>query len=38
MPPWLPAGTRINLMPTDIAAVVQSNPANLKRFAELFGN
>jgi iron(III) transport system substrate-binding protein len=38
MPPWLPAGTRINLMPTDIGAVVQSNAANLKRFAELFGN
>ena len=28
----------INLMPTDIASVVQSNSANLKRFAELFGN
>ncbi|HSV20740.1 MAG TPA: ABC transporter substrate-binding protein [Casimicrobiaceae bacterium] len=38
MPAWLPAGTRINLMPTDIASVVQSNSANLKRFAELFGN
>lgn len=38
MPAWLPAGTRINLMPTDIAGVVQSNSANLKRFADLFGN
>jgi len=38
MPSWLPAGTKINLMPTDIGSVVQSNSANLKRFAELFGN
>ena len=38
MPSWLPAGTKINLMPTDIPGVVQSNGANLKRFAELFGN
>jgi len=37
-PSWLPPGTRINLMPTDIGKVVQSNSANLKRFAELFGN
>ena len=38
MPAWYPAGAKINLMPTDIAKVVQSNSANLKRFAELFGN
>jgi iron(III) transport system substrate-binding protein len=37
-PSWLPPGTRIKLMPTDIAMVVQTNNANLKRFAELFGN
>ena len=38
MPSWYPAGAKINLMPTDISRVVQSNGANLKRFAELFGN
>ena len=38
MPSWYPAGAKINLMPTDIPKVVQSNSANLKRFAELFGN
>ena len=38
MPAWYPTGAKINLMPTDIAKVVQSNSANLKRFAELFGN
>lgn len=38
MPSWYPAGAKINLMPTDIAKVVQANSANLKRFAELFGN
>ena len=37
MPSWYPAGAKINLMPTDIAKVVQSNSANLTRFAELFG-
>jgi iron(III) transport system substrate-binding protein len=37
MPSWYPAGTKINLMPTDITKVVQSNSANLQRFAELFG-
>jgi iron(III) transport system substrate-binding protein len=37
-PAWLPAGTRINIMPTDIAKVAEANSANLKRFAELFGN
>ncbi len=38
MPSWLPAGTRINIMPTDIAKVAEANSANLKRFAEIFGN
>jgi iron(III) transport system substrate-binding protein len=38
MPSWYPAGAKINLMPTDISKVVQTNSANLKRFAELFGN
>jgi len=37
MPSWFPQGTRINIMPTNISAVVQSNSANLKRFADLFG-
>ncbi len=37
MPSWYPAGVKINLMPTDISKVVQSNSANLQRFAELFG-
>ena len=38
MPSWLPAGTRIRLMPIDIARVAATNGANLKHFAELFGN
>jgi iron(III) transport system substrate-binding protein len=38
MPAWLPPGTKINVMPTNTAAVVQSNSTNLKRFADLFGN
>ena len=38
MPSWLPPGTKINVMPTDIAKVSEANSANLKRFAELFGN
>ncbi len=37
-PAWLPAGTRIHIMPTDIAKVSEANSANLKRFADLFGN
>ena len=37
-PAWLPAGTRIHIMPTDIGKVAEANSANLKRFAELFGN
>lgn len=38
MPSWYPAGTSIKLMPTDIGGVVSTNSANLKRFADLFGN
>lgn len=38
MPAWYPAGYKIQIMPTDIARVVQTNSANLKRFAELFGS
>jgi hypothetical protein len=38
MPAWYPAGVKINLMPTDIPKVVQTNSANLKRFSDLFGN
>ena len=38
MPSWLPAGTKITSMPTDIAKVADANSANLKRFADLFGN
>jgi len=38
MPSWYPAGTKIKLMPTDIASVVKDNNANLKRFAQIFGN
>jgi iron(III) transport system substrate-binding protein len=37
-PSWLPAGTKIHVMPTDIGRVMQTNTASLKRFAELFGN
>ena len=37
-PAWLPPGTKIKLMNTDIPKVVQSNSANLKRFADIFGN
>lgn len=38
MPSWLPSGTKIDLMPTDIGYVVRTNAANLKRFSELFGS
>ena len=38
MPAWYPPGVKIQLMPTDISKVVQTNSANLKRFSELFGN
>ena len=38
MPAWMPAGMKIQLMPTNIAQVVDNNSANLKRFAQIFGN
>lgn len=38
MPSWLPPGTKITLMPIDIAKVSEGNAANLKRFAALFSN
>lgn len=38
MPAWYPAGASIRLMPTDIGSIVEANGANLKRFADLFGN
>ena len=37
-PAWLPAGTKIKLMPSNIAQIVDANSANLKRFSEIFGN
>ena len=37
-PSWLPPGTKIRLMPSNIAQIVDTNSANLKRFAEIFGN
>lgn len=37
-PDWLPAGTKINIMPMNIAAMVDTNAANLKRFGDIFGN
>jgi iron(III) transport system substrate-binding protein len=37
-PAWLPPGTQIRIMPTDIAKVAEANDANLKRFAQIFGN
>lgn len=37
-PAWLPPGAKIKLMSTDISKVVESNSANLKRFADIFGN
>jgi iron(III) transport system substrate-binding protein len=38
MPSWMPAGMKIKLMPSNIPQIVQNNSANLKRFAEIFGN
>ena len=37
-PAWLPQGGAPKLMPTDIAAIVKTNEADRKRFADLFGN
>jgi iron(III) transport system substrate-binding protein len=36
-PPWLPAGTEINLMPMNIEAVLSKTDADKKRFADMFG-
>jgi iron(III) transport system substrate-binding protein len=38
MPAWMPTGMKMQLMPSDIPAIVDSNQANLKRFAQIFGN
>jgi iron(III) transport system substrate-binding protein len=37
-PSWLPAGTKINVMASDIAAVVKATEADKARFATMFGN
>ena len=37
-PAWLPPGTKIKLMPSNIAQISETNSANLKRFAQIFGN
>jgi ABC-type Fe3+ transport system substrate-binding protein len=37
-PAWLPEGTKINVMPSDIAAVVKATEADKARFATMFGN
>lgn len=36
-PAWLPAGTDINLMPLDIAAILAATEADKRRFATMFG-
>lgn len=38
MPAWLPAGTKINVMASDIPAVVKATEADKGRFATMFGN
>ncbi|MBB4019380.1 iron(III) transport system substrate-binding protein [Chelatococcus caeni] len=37
-PEWLPEGTKIELMATNIAKVVETTDADKKRFADMFGN
>ena len=37
-PAWMPASMKMRLMPSNIPAIVDSNQANLKRFAQIFGN
>jgi len=37
-PAWLPEGTKINVMASDIAAVVKATEADKARFATMFGN
>ncbi len=36
-PSWLPAGTKINLMPLDTGAILSKTDADKKRFADMFG-
>ena len=36
-PSWLPAGTQINLMPLDIAAILAATEGDKRRFAGMFG-
>lgn len=36
-PSWLPAGTKINLMPLDTEAILRTTDADKKRFADMFG-
>jgi iron(III) transport system substrate-binding protein len=36
-PSWLPAGTKINLMPLDTEAILRTTEADKKRFADMFG-
>lgn len=36
-PAWLPAGTKINLMPLDTKAILSTTDADKKRFADMFG-
>lgn len=37
-PAWLPEGTKINVMASDIPAVVKATEADKSRFATMFGN
>ena len=37
-PAWLPESTKINVMASDIAAVVKATEADKARFATMFGN
>lgn len=37
-PAWLPAGTKINLMPIDTAAVLKTGDADKQKFSDLFSN
>ncbi len=37
-PSWLPEGTRINVMPIDLKAVLRRTEADKKRFADQFGS
>ena len=37
LPSWLPAGARLNIMPVDIKAIVQTTEDDKKRFGAMFG-